>query len=100
MLVCVHYIIGCNIADTLRRAAINHISNYNYLCSVPPCSVSLLLCRDLFLFCAVCHAAFIRTPPPQTKTLQTRKVLLYRAALLFQRGKVSENFVSSLSFHI
>ena len=27
---------------------------------------------------------FYKSPPPQTKTLKTRKVLLYRAALLFQ----------------
>ena len=78
LLVYVPYIIGCNIADTLRRAAINHISNYNYLCHVPPCSVSLLLCRVLFLFCAVCHAAFIRTPPPQTKTFRIQIVFVYR----------------------
>lgn len=38
LLVCVPYIIGCNIADTLRRAASHIISNYNYLCSVPPYS--------------------------------------------------------------
>ena len=48
MLVCVHYIIGCNIADTLRRvplrcAASHIIGNYNYLCSVP-LRRALLLC--------------------------------------------------------
>ena len=48
LLVCVHYIIGCNIADTLRRvpllcAASHIIGNYNYLCSVP-LRRALLLC--------------------------------------------------------
>ena len=42
------------------------------------------------------------SPPPHTKTLKTKRVFLYRAALLFQGedGKVIENFVASLSFHI
>ena len=57
------------------------------------------------LLCGVaCQVAFIRTesPPPQTKTLQTKRVLLYMVASCSrdEEGKVTENFVSSFSFRI
>lgn len=53
MLVCVPYIIGCNIADTLRRffaACCNYkqTGNYNYLCGVP--------CVPGGVLCACCVA--------------------------------------------
>ena len=55
------------------------------------------ICFHLF---RVSRCFLFRTaaPPPQTKTLKTKIVLLYRVRTCSRCGKVSENFVASFSF--
>lgn len=67
------------------------IGNYNYLCRVP---------GGVRFYCVTWRDALFRTaaaPPPQTKTLKTKRVFLYRVLRLCSsdregNGKLCDEF--------
>ena len=100
MPLCVPYIIACKcrlICGVFLCGVllIIIIGNYNYLCRVPGAV-------RFYCVCVACSVCLFRTesPPPQMKTLKTKRVFLYRAALVPVIGKAIQNFVTSLSFRI